>query len=123
MIEGVVNPAYEAVIEITLNDQSGQPMEIEAVIDTGYTGFLTLPTSLVTELGLTFRSHGLAVLADSSEVAFDIYDVTILWDERRRRIRVDATGDTPLVGMLLLEGYNLNMDIEQSGTVIISAKD
>lgn len=123
MIKGVVNPAFEAVIRIALSDQSGQSLEIEAVIDTGYTGFLTLPTSLVTQLGLTYRSHGQAVLADSSEVTFDIYDVTVLWDGRQRRIRVDATGDTPLVGMLLLEGYNLNMDIEQGGAVIISAKD
>ena len=123
MIEGVVNSAYEAVIRITLSGQSGQTLEIEAVIDTGYTGFLTLPTFLVTELGLTYRSHGQAVLADNSEVTFDVYDVTVLWDGSPRHIRVDATGDTPLVGMLLLNGYNLNMDVEQGGTVVIRAKE
>ncbi len=42
MIEGVVNDAYEAVIPLTLQGPSGHMREIEAVIDTGYSGFLDL---------------------------------------------------------------------------------
>ncbi len=43
MIEGVVNAAYEAVVTLSLQSPSGQAREIEAVIDTGYSGFLTPP--------------------------------------------------------------------------------
>ena len=43
MIEGVVNAAYEAVIRLSLRGPSGQAREIDAVIDTGFNGFLTLP--------------------------------------------------------------------------------
>ena len=55
MIEGVVNSAYEAVIPLSLQGPAGQAQQVEAVIDTGFTGFLTLPPSLVAELGLVFK--------------------------------------------------------------------
>ena len=78
MIEGVVNAAYEPVVTLGVQGPSGQSQEIEAVIDTGFTGFLTLPPAMVTELGLRYRSRGWATLADGSEVPFDVYDVTVL---------------------------------------------
>ena len=43
MIERSVNAAYEAVISLSLRGPSGQAQEIDAVIDTGFNGFLTLP--------------------------------------------------------------------------------
>ena len=54
MIQGVVNAANEAIITIPLQGSEGRTREIEAVVDTGYSGFLTLPTGLVDELGLPF---------------------------------------------------------------------
>ena len=47
MIQGAVNDAYEAVISLTVQGPSGQATEVEAVIDTGFTGFLSLPSALV----------------------------------------------------------------------------
>ena len=79
MIQGVVNDAYEAVVRLTVQGPSGQSREIEAVIDTGYNGFLTLPPALVTELSLVYRGRGRAILADGNEAFFDIYDVAVLW--------------------------------------------
>ena len=122
MIEGAVNDAYEAVVALSLQGPAGQAQEIEAVIDTGYSGFLTLPTALVTELGLPFAYIGRALLANDDEVTFDVHDVTVLWDGQPRHIRADATGSTPLVGMLLLDGHNLNIEVERTGRVLIQAK-
>ena len=50
MIQGEVNAAYEAVVTLPLQDPEGRTRDIEAVVDTGYSGFLTLPTGLVDEL-------------------------------------------------------------------------
>ena len=41
MIEGVVNAALEAVVTLPLRGPDGQVREVEAVIDTGYGGYLT----------------------------------------------------------------------------------
>ena len=122
MIEGVVNDAYEAVVALSVRGPEGQVQEIEAVIDTGYSGFLTLPVTLVTELGLPFAYVGRAFLANDDEVSFDVHDVTVLWDDQPRPVKADATGSIPLVGMLLLDRHDLNIEVESGGRVVIQSK-
>ena len=41
---------------------------------------------------------------------------------RTRDVEADATGSTPLVGMLLLDGHNLNIEVENGGGVVIQAR-
>ena len=122
MIEGTVNAFYEPVVTLSLHGPEGQTQDIEAVVDTGYNGLLTLPSSVVTELGLPHRGYGEASLADGSVAEFDIYDVTVLWDGQPRHIEADEANTIPLVGMMLLNRHNLNIDVEDGGRVIIQAK-
>ncbi len=122
MIQGVVNAAHEAVVTLSLQDPEGRTRDIEAVVDTGYSGFLTLLPSLVDEPGLPFAYMGQAFLANDAEVDFDVHFATVLWDGQPRDIEADATGSTPLVGMLLLDGHNLSIDVETGGSVVIQAR-
>lgn len=122
MIQGVVNAAYEPVISLTLEGPAGQTRDIQAVVDTGYTGFLTLPSALVAELQLPFVNTGWALLANDDEVRFSIHGVTVLWDDQPRDIEADVAGSVPLLGMRLLDQHNLNIDVERGGPVVISAK-
>ena len=41
MIEGFVNANLEAVVTLHLQDQAGRTREVDAVIDTGFNGYLT----------------------------------------------------------------------------------
>ena len=54
MITGVVNANREATIRLVAIGPSGQQQEIEAIIDTGFTGFLTLLPVLVAALELSW---------------------------------------------------------------------
>ena len=121
MIEGVVNAAYEAVVTLLLQGSAGETREIEAVIDTGYNGFLTLPAAMVAELELPFLGPSRATLANGAVETFNVHDVTVLWDGQLRDIEADATGNTPLVGMLLLDGYELSIQVWDGGRVAIQA--
>ena len=121
MIEGAVNAAYEAVVALRLQGPDGRTRDIEAVVDTGYSGFLTLPTALVAELGLPFAYMGQAFLANDSEVDFDVHYVTVLWDDQPRDVEADATGSTPLMGMLLLNMHDLSIQVRNGGRVLIEA--
>ena len=121
MIEGVVNAAYEAVVSLPVRGPAGQTREIKAVVDTGFNGFLTLPPAVVAELGLPFVSIGRATLADGSEIAYDVYGATVLWDGQALYVEADAADSTPLVGMLLLDGHNLNIQVRGGGRVVIQA--
>ena len=119
MIEGFVNANYEPVITLAVQAPSGSARDIEAVVDTGFNGYLTLPPALVSELGLPFRTRGAATLANGSEETFGVYGVTMLWDGQPRYIDADAMGPTPLVGMLLLDGQDLSIRVLDGGAVVI----
>ena len=121
MIEGVVNAAYEPMVTLVVQGPSGRTSEIEAVVDTGFTGFLTVTPALATELGLDLRGTSRATLADGSEVTFPQYGVAVLWDGQPRYIEADAADTTPLVGMRLLDRHNVNIDVEDGGRVFIEA--
>ena len=121
MIEGAVNANLEAVVTLPLQDSSGQTREVEAVVDTGFNGYLTLPPMLMEDLKLPVVGDGEAVLADGTQAAFDVYGVTVLWDGQPMYVETGAVGVDPLVGMALLEGHNLNIDIEDGGRVLIRA--
>ena len=120
MINGRVTVYREAVISLSVKGPEDQYREIDAVIDTGFNGFLTLPASFIQELGLVWRRRGRAMLADGSESLFDIYEATITWDGRPRRIAVDEVNSDPLIGMSLLYGYELTVQVVDGGRVVIN---
>ena len=122
MIEGTVNAYYEPVVTLSLQGPDGRAREVEAVVDTGYNGLLTLPPSVVSDLRLPYTSHGEARLADGSIAEFDIYGVTALWDGQPRYIEAAEANSIPLVGMMLLDRHNLNIEVENGGRVLIQAK-
>ena len=119
MIEGVVNANYEPVISLPLRGPSGRAREVEAVVDTGFNGYLTLPQTLVAELGLPFRNRSAATLANGSEETFDVYGVTVLWNGQHRYVNADAVGMEPLAGMLLLDAHSLYVEGVEGGRVVI----
>jgi clan AA aspartic protease len=121
MITGTVNANYEAVIRLSVQGPAGPAHEVDAIIDTGFNGFLTLPPALITVLGLMRRSRGRALLANGSEELFDIYGVTVLWSGQQRYVEADAVDTTPLVGMSLLDGYDLHIQGADGGQVVIQA--
>ena len=108
------------MVALRLKAPDGRTRDIEAVVDTGYSGFLTLPTALVAEMGLPFAYIGQAFLANDAEVDFDVHYVTVLWDDRARDVEADATGSTPLVGMLV-DMHDLNIQVRRGGCGLIEA--
>jgi len=118
MITGTVTD-NEARIRLKVHGPGGRVREIEAIIDTGYTGGLSLPPALVADLRLTWRSLERGILADGSEADFDLYAGEVDWDRQRRRIVVDEIEAPSLVGMALLEGYELTMQVRPHGKVTI----
>jgi clan AA aspartic protease len=108
MITGVVQ-SDEGRIRLKVKGSRGRQLEVEAVIDTGYTASLTLPPAFVATLGLRWRSVDRFTLADGSETIFDVYEAKVAWDGKVRTILVDEAAVDPLVGMRLLSGYKLKM--------------
>ncbi len=121
MIAGVVSDTLQALIRLTIRGTGGGTQEIEALIDTGYNGELTLPPTVIAVLGLVWRRRGRALLADGSTSIFDTYEGIVAWDGTSRPIDVDAADTEPLVGMALLSGYELTIQAVPGGIVTITA--
>jgi predicted aspartyl protease len=118
MITGVVE-SDEGRIRLTVQGPHGQQQEIDAVIDTAYTASLSLRPETITRPGLTWRSVDGGVLADGSECDWDVYEAEVVWDGDLREIHVDEINSGPLIGMRLLNGFELRMQVRTSGTVQI----
>jgi clan AA aspartic protease len=119
MMQGYVNENYEAMISVAV--KNGITFKsINAVIDTGFTGFLSLPTAIILELELQWSYRDRATLGDGSETLFDVYNADILWNGQLREIEIDAAETEPLLGMALLRGYRLQVDTIESGLVTIA---
>jgi len=117
MILGVVNTQMEATIRFPVRDMAERTHEIEAVIDTGFNGSLTLPSAVITALGLPWRTRSLVILGNGAEDLCDIYAATVLWDGKPRNILVESADTDPLVGMALLYGYDIRIHVVESGRV------
>jgi clan AA aspartic protease len=118
MIVGMLR-RREPLIRLALRGWRGRQHEIEAVVDTGYTGWLTLPPELIGSLQLSWRSFGRGTVADGSTRRFDVYQGKVLWDGRMRSVYVDEFDATALVGMALLQGFELRLQVHARGTVTI----
>ena len=52
MITGVVDANLEATIHLYVEDAIGQPHRVEAIVDTGFSEFLSLPKAQLAALTL-----------------------------------------------------------------------
>jgi len=119
MMYGMVNTNCEATIRLVVGNGNSQRLAIEAVIDTGYTGFLTLPPEIIIALNLPWTGVDRATLGDGSEATFEVYAATVIWDGEYRNIPVNEAQTDPLLGMSLLYGCDLRIQAVERGTVTI----
>ncbi len=119
MIRGQVDADKQAVLPLQIQASNGQVEDLDVVIDTGFSGYLTLPPARIAALKLPFQQIQTYTLGDSSEVEFDVYLATVLWDGRERTISVLATDGGALIGMRLIYGHRLLIDAIDGGEVLV----
>ncbi len=120
MIRGVVTNDLEAWVDLAIVNGDLPSVGFSAVIDTGFSDYLTLPRSVLEKFQATQRSHARVVLADGSEIVSELFELTVLWDGKPITIEVHAAEVEPLVGMALLAGHDLHMRVVSDGEVTIT---
>jgi predicted aspartyl protease len=117
---GTVNAGHEITVRVPIMDGQGQPSDLVAVLDTGYSGHLTLPSAVIGALGLAWFARVQLVLGSGQVEEFDQYTATVLWDGQPRAIFVQAVETMPLLGMKLLVGHDLRARVAPGGDVEIT---
>jgi clan AA aspartic protease len=121
MILGSVNASREAIVQIVVLNESKKTQVVSAVIDTGYTGDLMLPKSIVEELQLSLRGIQEATLGDDSVAVFELYTGSVIWDGEIRNVEINASEVSALLGMGMLENFKLEVEGKLWGQVRITA--
>lgn len=121
MITGVVTSNKGAVLWVQLCGSGGLEETVDAILDTGFNGFLTLPLQLISNLMLPFVGTTRAALGDGSNVHMDVFEGTVRWDNHQRSVVVLAAESVALVGMSMLSGYRVTLDVQHGGSVMIEA--
>jgi clan AA aspartic protease len=119
-MNGWVDDEGRAFIDVQLRARAGAPTETVTVwIDTGFTGDLVLPRSIVERLNLPQSGTTDATLADGSEVALHTFECYMEWFGDWLRLQVVANdGKNALLGVGLLWDHDLHVHY-RTGSVII----
>jgi clan AA aspartic protease len=120
----VVADGTEAVLSLRVFDpgRGGGQANVRAVIDTGFTGHVTLSPRVVRSLALPELGSEELMLADGSTEIASVHRATVEWHGRPRTVPALAIGGDPLVGMALLAGSRLVMDAVPGGEVVIEER-
>ena len=118
MLTGTVNDlqAWLAVEVLTIG---GQYLSVEALLDTGFNGGLALPTSVIPHLDLVPRGNRYGYLALGGEFQLPTWRGTVVWNGRPRSVEIVETDSEPLLGMELLRGNRITIDVREGGAVTV----
>lgn len=119
MLTGRVTAEREAVVPIDVHGPTARTATTEAAIDTGYNGYLTLPPRLIEDLELPFAGTARAALGDGKEVELDLFIASVQWEQERREVLVLSASGGILLGMAMLAGSRLVLEVEAGGAVTI----
>ena len=104
MITGEFTEDNQIIVKLTLFSITEQPVEIEAILDTGFSEHLIVPFTVIRQLGLVEADTVQAVMADGRTAGFSVSEAVLDWDGDERTIPVFSGGGKALLGMALLHG-------------------
>jgi clan AA aspartic protease len=121
MLLGVVRD-HLARVTLTLPGLMGA-ISVEFILDTGFDGDLTLPSSVLRQLDARPLFTSLRALGDGTLVECPVYQIEMEWNDVPRTVDILALEHNPLLGTMLLEGCRLDIDLTENGEVIIELPD
>jgi clan AA aspartic protease len=117
----VVADRREAQVRLLVKGGEGRASEIEAILDTGYTEYLSLPQTMIDALLLPFVRSEQVVLSDNSIIESAFYRGVVYWDGKERTVDIESSEGVPLLGMSLLLDHVVTLPVADGATVTIAA--
>ena len=115
-------PYLSARIPVEIDGQDRVYRRVEVDIDTGFTGWLTLPESIIRELGVASYGRRPTFLANNEVRRLPLYRVLVEWHGVIRSVQVLQAEGRPLIGMSLLADCRLAVEAWEGGAVVIEER-
>lgn len=113
MIRGVVNENDEPLVPIDLILRKRR-RRFQAVLDTGFNGYLSVPESMVKGSGWYFAGYEEYEIATGDKVRERVYLGDIIFDRKRRTTHiVTSHAKDILIGTRLLSGRELHIHFKK----------
>ena len=106
-------------IEVAVAGVSRDFRTVDVAVDTGFTGALALPASIIQDLGLTRHGEREVDLAHGQRT-LPIYGAVVSWLGQELAATVHQVDGDPLAGNALLTGCRLTVDFRSGGGVLIA---
>ena len=119
MIRGAFNERFQPIIAVEIADGDGEYHPVEALMDTGFSGQLTLPPDEVARLGLTYVDRTPLTLAGDQQLHASVHEGLVRWLGQPVRAYVIAMDGPPLLGMSMLENCEVTFRAQTGGEILI----
>ena len=110
-------------IHVLADDGDGETravLRLDAAVDTGFEGELTLPPDVIRSSGFEYLGEVPTVLADGTRRVAEAYLARVVWHGREKPVEALAEDADPLVGMGLLSSSELGVEARPGGGVVIT---
>ncbi len=121
MISGSVTDLLDAIVSKTERGDDLLSIQIQVVIDTGFSGDLTLTSAAIESLGLAWLCRQEGMLADGELHILDVYEGEVVFGNEERVVEIELAELEPLIGMQLLINKRLTIDVQPGGVVTIDS--
>ena len=89
------------------------------MLDTGFTGDLILPSDMIGQLEVSEAVETEGTLANGQDILMRSWRGTALWHDRPVGVVILEADGEPLLGMNLLRGSRVTLDVQVDGDVTI----
>ena len=120
MKRGIVTEDREILVQLEILAADDSLLNLEAIVDTGFDGYLTLPVSTINFLQAVSAGTRRAAMADGSITELAVFQVRINWHGQEREILALQADAQPLIGMSMLWDSRVTFDAQQDGIVRIT---
>jgi clan AA aspartic protease len=120
VISGSINSELEPIVRLEVQGPSGTSRHVDVILDTGFNGFLTLPSTIIRLLALPLCGRETGMLADGHIEVLDVFSADVVWEGKTVPIPVQSVDADPLLGMELLLGHDVLLRVAVHGAVTIT---
>ena len=121
-VDAILGSMYPTV-SIGIRGRNDKEMVLDAVLDTGFTGTVSIPDQIIRETNLAFSRREMFVLADGTRRVVDVYDGSVLFAGVWYETDVFSTHHVAIVGMRLMYGANISLDAVPNGEISYTSLD